>query len=401
MSSNAPTPLEGTQAPNTIEILWETHRKKVTVFFWLLLVALAAYYGIQYYSQRQHDQKWSKFAAGALLESGYAPEGDPQQSNITTSLLDALEKEDLASLEQRLGSAGPAERPYFLWLIANRAVQLKNWDRARSALAELERDFPKHPLVQPSAYPVQVRDEVEDKKEQEQPDSGQQPKEPELEPAKEGSMVGLLRARIEALEKFEMPAQFQRPAIPETAPRYRVKISGPSEYEFVIALMTEQAPEITKAFEELVKTKPDHWKDMKVDEINRLPPKLQPWMRSMQAPQFHFGFESTRKANRTEWDTTKPSEHLVDEVTGLSHFPGAVAARADADGKSQIDRLWITASDASIFDGSRQVFAYVVEGMDAVEQITKETLSSSQEEEMGRGKPAEDLKIVSIEPVAR
>ena len=212
-------------------------------------------------------------------------------------------------------------------------------------------------------------------------------------------MVGLLRARIAALRQFEPPAQFQKPEIPTDAPKYRIKFGGPGvpgNGEVVIALMTQQAPELTKEFEKLAAE--DFWKDIKVDEIQRPPAAAGRFANTL--CQFHFGFASTRGEDRSQWDTTKPSEHLVDENTGLSHFPGAVAARLDADGKSQVDRLWIVGDDAAAQDGTRQVFAYVVEGMDVVKGICKDLpLSSAQEDQVGRGKPADNIKIESITKV--
>jgi len=111
----------------------------------------------------------------------------------------------------------------------------------------------------------------------------------------------------------------------------------------------------------------------------------------------HFGFESSKDDDRTKWSTTEPSNNVVDfEDSGLSHFPGAVATRPEAEGKSCADRLWISVDDDSDFDGSRVVIGYVVEGMDVLRDIGGAALSA-QEEERGRGRPIENIRITAVE----
>jgi cyclophilin family peptidyl-prolyl cis-trans isomerase len=113
----------------------------------------------------------------------------------------------------------------------------------------------------------------------------------------------------------------------------------------------------------------------------------------------HFGFASTKSDTRTEWESTEPSENPVDyEDTGLSHFPGAVAARHEADDKSCADRFWINVDDWAMQDGETVVFAYVVEGLETLERACEATMSA-QEEELGQGRPEENIRITAVEVV--
>ena len=110
-----------------------------------------------------------------------------------------------------------------------------------------------------------------------------------------------------------------------------------------------------------------------------------------------LGFESSKDKDPTKWTTTEPSNHIVEfEESGLSHFAGAVATRPEADGKSSADRLWISVDDESGEDGSRVILGYVVEGMDVLQDIASAGLSA-QEEERGRGRPIENIRITAVE----
>ena len=98
-------------------------------------------------------------------------------------------------------------------------------------------------------------------------------------------------------------------------------------------------------------------------------------------------------------DETKKKEQVIYDsffkFADLSNFPGAVAARS-ADGKSEVDRLWICADDRADPDGSRQVFAYVVEGLETVRSICEVDFAQEDDELRGFGKPAENIAIESV-----
>jgi cyclophilin family peptidyl-prolyl cis-trans isomerase len=162
---------------------------------------------------------------------------------------------------------------------------------------------------------------------------------------------------------------------------------------FVIALMP-QAPLHKEAVLKLAKAEgPKFWEGIAIDEIRR------PGKGREQPRALHFGFASTKSDTRTEWESTEPSENPVDyEDTGLSHFPGAVAARHEADDKSCADRFWINVDDWAMQDGETVVFAYVVEGLETLERACEATMSA-QEEELGQGRPEENIRITAVEVV--
>ena len=391
MSATTPPPVEGTQGPAPIEMLWDRHRAKLNGMMWLLVLALGFYYGLKYYNQKQVDARWSAFAASSLLDAGYDLNGgDPEALDpIDIAQLRALEKAPLEKLEQARQAAENSQKPYLIWLIANRALEEKDWSKAEATCKALETEFPNHALVLKTAYPVQAR-AAEPSKDT----TAKKPKAPEeeqLRPMVAGSMVEALRAQIAKEQTFKLPSAFAQPIIPADAAKYKVKLSGGRE--FTIALMTLQAPKPSEAFQKLVEA--NFWNGLSVDELWR--PTKQ--TRNFAITQFHFGFASTKDENTSNWDTTKPidKEQLVDEVTNLSHFPGAVAARGGAEGKSEVERLWISVDDLShVFDGQRQVFAYVTEGVDTLKALCDVSLSKADEEKAGHGRPADSIRIESV-----
>ncbi|MBK8099189.1 MAG: peptidylprolyl isomerase [Planctomycetes bacterium] len=406
-STSTPKQLEVQAAPNQIEILWETHRRK----FWGLAVVvcgiICVFYGIKYFNQKQVDAKWTQFAAASLLQPGYSnndlkvPEAYAQFGYTRTAmalgelgadLLKQLNKTDEAALEKAVAEADGEHKPYFILLQARKAMLSRKWDQADALLSKLASDYPNHSLVKSGDYPVQARERVKEKdpdpKEPVDPN-----KKPEWVAAKAGSVVSLLREQIAEAKSYQAPDHFQKAAIPSDAPKYKIEFSG-SYGSVVIALFDKLAPEHCKAIKDLVEKK--HWDKMCVDEVERVKePK--------ERLQMHFGFASTREADRSKWNTTDKSEaEVAFETTNLSHFPGAVCCRPGADDKSQADRLWITGSDLGGLpgmDGERVVIGYVVEGLENIEKICRAGLTNQQEEEAGRGRPTDRIEIVSITAV--
>ena len=117
--------------------------------------------------------------------------------------------------------------------------------------------------------------------------------------------------------------------------------------------------------------------------------------------ELHFGFDSSRVEDRTQWASKEPSKNQVDfEDSNLSHFAGAVCGRPEADaesgGKSCVDRLWISVDDNAGQDGERVVFGYVVEGLDVLKSICDLPMSSTQEDENGEGRPNDLVRITKV-----
>ena len=396
MTASPPQGLAGSSAPSAIEILWERYKRLVQAAFWLLILGMLGFYGLKYYQQTQLNKKWGEFSASTLLSSTYSPvNGDPRNASsfeAVGTMLDELRDTPEAHFDSALAKADAAQKPYLLWLKACRAARVGDLDVATKAVALLKAEYPKHPLCAESGFPVQVRQRVE-KPDTEVKKPEAKDEEPELKPALAGSSVELLLQNLKAAKEFVAPTQFVQPTIPADAPRYRISLEG--EYgEFVIALMTAKAPKTCAKFEELAAQ--GYWEGVKVDEIVRPGSRRNRIMEPTR--EFHFGFESTKtEANRTDWETSTASkeERTVEEFTGLSHFPGAVAARM-RDGKSEVDRLYICESDSPSQDEQRQVFAFVVEGLESVRKVCDASYDRSEDEEMGRGRPAENIAVKSV-----
>ena len=410
MTSSAPQQLEGTHSPNSLEAFWDRNRGAVKTAFWIMVLCLAGYYGWQYYLQQEKNAKWSAFASNVLLGDLYSPEEEDLSRDPTDLLFrwsETIKAASIPELESRLATAEKVERPYLLWLIAARSFDGGDFSTAKSYGERLLAEFPSHPLCVETEFPVQFRhtkpkDKDKDKTEEEPKPVDMQDHDQLYEAAVAGSTVGRLLQGIERAAAFQLPTDWQKPEIPADAPRYKIVLSDGEGLggEFTIALMTAQAAKHCEAFEKLAEAK--HWDGLRIDAINR--PSNDPTASRYQrnGRQFHFGFESTRdQPDRTEWDTTTPSdeEHVVEgEFADLSNFPGAVAARS-AQGKSEMDRLWICGDDRVDQDGARQVFAYVVEGMEVVEDICDTDFEKSEDEVSGRGKPATNITIESVTKV--
>jgi cyclophilin family peptidyl-prolyl cis-trans isomerase len=393
-----PPQLEGAQTANQIELLWEKHRRTITTVFWVAACAVVINYGFRYYMQWKLDEKWGAFAAALKLQHAYAPEivnkteaAEALQKaggNLAADLEEQLATADLASLEAAVSSAAPEQVPFFLWMVANKAKQLKDWDKAISSLDRLERDYKSHSLCRSSDSPIQFRKT----KKADPPPKGKAP-EPELEPAVKCSAVSVLRAQIERLRGYTEPAQFAKVSIPADSPKFRIKFTNGKEVVF--AFLKDKAPLHFNKFEELAKA--NFWNKMRVDEIRR-PTSLSSL--KGQPYELHFGLEGSKDSDRTKWDPKEPSKNQVDfEENGLSHFAGAVACSPEADGKSAVDRLWICATDAANQDGQRVVVGYVVEGLDVLKGICESSLMTTEEERRGFGKPQDNIEIESISPV--
>ncbi|MCA8976473.1 MAG: peptidylprolyl isomerase [Planctomycetes bacterium] len=374
--------MEGTQAPSQIEYLYERYRHLLK---WVLALVIVGF-GIDYFFKWQHqqavDSTWSGFAAITGMEDSYT-----DKDGVYQSLTDHLSSKDLTELEAALAQANEVQKPFLLLAVARRAMIDRNWERAESSLSELESKYPNHSLVTKTDYPIQVRDEVkEDKKDK--PDKKPRPKTPEYKPAKPGSLISLMREQIAAAKVYTRPAQFSEKPIPADAPKVKFELSG--DYgSFTIALMEKEAPLHAAKFLELAKA--GFWKDLNIDEIQRAGTGY-----FKNPMQFHLGWTTTKEPDRSKWTKTEPSENQVEfEESDLSHFPGAVAAREEADGKSCADRFYVCGEDCADKDGSRVVFGYVVDGLETVKNVC-EAAMTAQEADAGKGVPEDNITVVSV-----
>ena len=149
MTATTPQPMEGTQAPNQIEYLYERYRPALK---WLLVVVVgvfAAYYFFKYQQQKAVDEYWTQFNVTIGTEGIYTQE----HAGLPPALTDLLADQDLAELESRLAAADAQQKPFLLITVARKAMLDGNWDRAESALTELETQYPKHSLVTADVAP--------------------------------------------------------------------------------------------------------------------------------------------------------------------------------------------------------------------------------------------------------
>src|SRR5262245_21835061 len=327
MSATPTPPLEGTESPSQIEFLWLRYRSLIWTLVAAVFCALGINYAIKYYHQMEVDETWSKFSKSVRLDDSYA-----DVEKWRDSLAKNLGSVEVGQLEAGLAKATPAQRPLFLIAIARKAVLAAQWERAESALQELESNYPNHSLVRSSDYPIQVRDE-EKKAEPKDPKAAAAPsKKPQLKPALKGSAVAMIREQIAAAKGYAQPGQFARVEVPADADKIKLEFS--SGYGSVVFALMPQTPKHREAIKKLAQEGEGFWKGIAVDEIKRSP-------RAFRQPmELHFGFESTKEDDRTKWKTTDPSRNLVDfEASELSHFAAEASARNEADGKSCADRL--------------------------------------------------------------
>lgn len=379
MSATPPPTIEGTEAPNPFEVLWERYKSLIVTIITAILLALIGNTVWTYMKQEELSEKWSGFNVNIGLERFYI-----DSANAGDAVSESLEGIEIADLEAALAAADAVQKPYLHLAIARKAILTSDWERAESALAAIETGYPTHDLVAVVAQAVQARDPKKP------PEDGEEkPDEPVWMDAAEGNVIALMRKQIAAAKAFEMPASFTKPEIPADA--QKVKFTFEDLGSFTVALMPG-APLHTQGLIDLVTKDDGAWfKGIAVDEVIRSTDAID------QGHSLHFGFESSKEDVRSKWTTTEPSTNLVEfEDTGLSHFAGALSARPEADGKSCFDRLWVSVTDESNQDGMRVVFGFVTEGLDVLEKICQSELDL-QDEERGQGRPTENIRISAVE----
>jgi cyclophilin family peptidyl-prolyl cis-trans isomerase len=378
MSATPPPTLEGTEAPNPFEVLWERYKSLIITVVTAVLLALIGNTVWTYMEQDAVSEEWSDFTVNIGLGTAYV-----DTANAQDGLSDALEDIELADLESQLAKASDAQKPYIQLAIARKAMMSSDWDRAELALAAIESGYPKHDLVSLTEAAMQTRDPKK-------PDPDEPaPTEAQWADTVEGSVVDLMRKQIAAAKAFTIPAAYAQKEIPADATKVKFTLSDYGS--FTIALMPS-APLHAAGLIELVTKDDGAWfKGVAVDEVHRS-------TKGRETPYaMHFGFQSTKDETRSKWTTTEPSTNIVEwENTGLSHFAGAVSARPEADGKSCCDRIWISVDDEAILDDSRVVFGFVVEGLEDLRKVC-ETGLDIQAEEQGQGQPTENIRVTAVE----
>lgn len=423
MTHGVPAGLEGQIAsPNSLELLWDKYKRFVYGVLIAIGAAIAVDQIIGYLDRRATDERWAKFVASAGLAKKYVdlPEfGAAQQQQQTYAfktrlgLLSEL-AEDIGSVDRGIIEGGldaaagnSVLEPLMLWILGVRASIDHDYDDAQRVLGDLQQRFPEHFLCVETDYPVQWRPEVEKDDEEEGTRSRRQ--KPELEPAVRGSTVGLLLERIEAEQGFRAEhARFYEAPEPDSTEVVVIKLAdddGRFDGEIKIRLYTERAPEHARAFLAAIRDE-SFFDGLRIHNVERM--GTDPQITAMVGPgmrpsAFKFGLPVTRdEEDRTKWTNasgTVAEEHVVPwEDTGVSHFPGMLAAEPHSGGKSQIERLVINGDDvAASNDGQRVVFGRVVEGLELVRRVIEEIeFRSESDARVGRGTPGDSVRIESI-----
>jgi cyclophilin family peptidyl-prolyl cis-trans isomerase len=429
MTQTIPPRLEGQiQAPNRLELFWDSHKRKLYALGILAIVAVAASYVWQYMRQQKVDLRWSAFAESANFDEAYTQEGttastfrNPQydqmmanwqrgwiqgplgysmrtSEEVLTQLGEHFAAAKAADLDRAQAElTGTAAEPLLLWLRAVKAREEQRWDDALARLDELERSFPKHFLCISTQYPVQFRPAVEPPKPKDGEKPPPRPRKPELEPAVQGkSAVAWMRDQIAAERQFraEHGSFYQAPEPDADSPTVRVETT---EGTFKIRFYKSKAPKAVESFLRLVGEK---WYDgMNVHEIKRSGTTNDLFGQNERPSEFSFGLPASKDPDRSKWITTEKSANILEfEETGISHFPYMVAFAPEEEGKSSSgERIWINATDAAqAHDGQRVVFGRVVEGQEVVDRITQSLFATTVEDERGEGKPQTDITIKSV-----
>ncbi|HZN41144.1 MAG TPA: hypothetical protein VFD82_20220, partial [Planctomycetota bacterium] len=120
MTGSPPQALAASQAPSGLEILWERYQRPLKAVVWLGILCFLGFYGWKQYRQMQLNQKWSKFAAAALLHDSYVP-GQLEVIQLqypmlaeragVERILDELQNTPSEKFEQAAREADPEQKP--------------------------------------------------------------------------------------------------------------------------------------------------------------------------------------------------------------------------------------------------------------------------------------------------
>jgi len=311
---------------------------------WKLLAGLAiagsaVILGLQAFQQREAQaelRSWETLHA----EVNILGTGDP----VVTPTAERMR--ELAD-EVSGGSAGPWAR----MLATTAAMDERDWEGARAALASLRSDHPDHPLC------TALRDF--------DPGSPRQ------------TAVEYLSARLEAQAGWaEANARlFENPALPEGAPRVRINTTAGA---IVVALESERAPAHVENF---LKLCGEGFYDG--TRFHRVVPGFM----------VQGGDPNTRDEDRTTWGTGGPGYKLDAELTDeLHHFTGVLsAAKLPQDVQSSGSGFFLTTGSPFHLDGQHTIFGRLLEGAPVVEAIESSPLDE------GSDRPVTPTTIESTE----
>lgn len=302
----------------------------------VLAVAATIIYWVYSHQTRraQADQSWERLMQLA------SP--DP-----ATGILIGPAKE-LAALEPQVKETQAG--PWTLFIAAHSAVAQRQFAEAKSALSELRREYPEHPLAS-ETFPFESQSAA-------------------LSP------VAALETRTLDVEAWVAahPGLYQNPPLPEGSPRVRLNTDrGP----IVIGLDSSRAPKHVENFLKLVRE--GYYTGTKFHAISK-------------GSMIQGGDPNSAQGDVSSWGKGGPDYKLGFEENDLKHFAGVLSSVSEPGSRvSSGSQFAITTGDVHALDGQSVVFGVVLEGLDVASQIE---LGSVVE---GTARPTDPVAIQSAE----
>jgi cyclophilin family peptidyl-prolyl cis-trans isomerase len=284
-----------------------------------LLVALALTAGIlarvwlHQRSQATADASWDRLRQEVELGGGFTPASFPAPDVLG----------ELAS-ELQHDQAGPWAKAFQVRAL----VDAQRYDEARTAIADLEATWPKHPLVtEPLVH---------------------------VEDAAPRTLPEHLRAAIAELERWKESHGdlFANPPLPADAPRVAL---ATGKGEIVVGLYADRAPQHVLNFLKLVREG--------FYDGTRFHRVVADFM-------IQGGDPNSREGAPETWGQGGPGYTVPAELGELRHFTYVLAAaKKPNEAESSGSQFYITTAPAHALDGQHTVFGAVLAGEDVVDAI--------------------------------
>ncbi len=387
----APIPGQIT-TPNPIEIFWERYKRPIQALGWILLLAIAAYYAVQYWNRLERNKTWNAFIEATRIDEAFKVDSD-LASFLPPDPVAHLDKIDEAEAESKADSLDGAAGVWIRWTLACKAAKEGKVARVEALLSKMKQSPFAAPYFRKMDWPpvfVPKSDSEEAKK-----DSARPTQEPPREPKPTSLASQLLHhAKKNAEFRRDHPELF---APPEPDSKKTI-VFETTAGTFKVKLYEDRAPKHSKNFIE--KCKSGFYKGLRFHKVQH--PKV------FGLPQFDLagmtwlGNPSSKEEDKGKWAEDYASAETVEhEDSGLSHFPFMLAAERKPDRLgSDSEVVYFTTTDASASrDGSNVVFGRVVEGKKVLRAIVEGELSSTTEENQGVGKPKVPVKVLSVKVV--
>jgi peptidyl-prolyl cis-trans isomerase B (cyclophilin B) len=201
-------------------------------------------------------------------------------------------------------------------------IESEDWSGAEAALAQLEQDYPNHPIVR-DTLPIGEEGALE-------------------------SMAVQLRSYIESERAFvdANPGLFQLAALPEGSPRVKITTSAG---DIIVGLFEDRAPEHVANFIKLASS--GYYDGTK-------------FHRTIPGFMVQGGDPNTKSGDPSTWGQGGPEYKIAQEPNNLYHFKGVLAmAKMPGDSESSGSQFYITTGTPHHLDGQHTVLAFCLKGL--------------------------------------